>query len=65
MTDDAEADVRDCALRCLAVFERYVKQYPEQWYVFRPVWGQDVDGHTPEDRQEIRRRRAQATETEA
>lgn len=39
VTDNEEADVRDCVERCLTVFERYIRRYPEQWYVFRPVWG--------------------------
>jgi KDO2-lipid IV(A) lauroyltransferase len=38
VTDDEEADIRECVERCLAVFERYIRRYPEQWYVFRPVW---------------------------
>jgi len=62
VTDDEAADVRECAQRCLAVSERYVKQYPEQWYVFRPVWDAYDNGPTLEDRQELRKRRAQAME---
>jgi len=62
VTDDEEADVRECAQRCLAVSERYVRQYPEQWYVFRPVWDAYDDGPALEDRQELRKRRAQAME---
>jgi len=37
-TDDVDADVRDCVARCLRVFERYIRKYRDQWYVFRPVW---------------------------
>jgi KDO2-lipid IV(A) lauroyltransferase len=52
VTDNEEADVRECVERCLRVFERYIRRYPEQWYVFRPIWGRP---HA--DRLEIRRRR--------
>lgn len=38
VTDDEGADVRDCVDRCLRVAERYIRRYPEQWYVFRPMW---------------------------
>jgi len=62
VTDDAEADVRDCAAKCLAVSERYIRRYPEQWYVFRPIW--DTDGASGVDRQELRSRRARAREVE-
>lgn len=37
-SDDEEADVRHCVERCLAIVEEYVRRFPEQWYVFRPVW---------------------------
>jgi KDO2-lipid IV(A) lauroyltransferase len=52
VTDDVDADVRDCVERCLAVFERYVRRYPEQWYVFRPVW--DRPGRRRTDRADDR-----------
>jgi KDO2-lipid IV(A) lauroyltransferase len=38
VTDDEEADVRECTDRCLRVFERYISTYRDQWYVFRPIW---------------------------
>ncbi len=44
VTDDEEADVRECTERCLRVFERYISQYRDQWFVFRPVW--DRPGRT-------------------
>jgi KDO2-lipid IV(A) lauroyltransferase len=52
VTDNEEADVRDCVERCLRVFERYIRLYPAQWYVFRPVWGR-----RQVDRLEVRQRR--------
>ena len=63
VTDDVEADVRDCAQRCLAVFERYVRRYPEQWYVFSPIW--DTDGAVSMDRQHLRRMRSHGEAPEA
>jgi KDO2-lipid IV(A) lauroyltransferase len=30
--------VRSGVEQCLAVFERYIRLYPEQWYVFEPIW---------------------------
>lgn len=59
VTENEEADVRDCVERCLRVFERYIRRYPEQWYVFRPVWGR----RSP-DRVEVRRRRLRARAAE-
>ncbi len=38
VTDDEEADIRECVDRCLRVFERYIREYRDQWYVFRPIW---------------------------
>jgi KDO2-lipid IV(A) lauroyltransferase len=58
VTDDEEADVRDCVERCLAVFEQYIRRYPEQWYVFRPVWPR-VD-QRQKDRLEARQARLRA-----
>ncbi len=62
VTDDEEADVRDCVERCLRVFERYIRAYPEQWYVFRPVWAETRPSgahrlRTRRDRLEVRQER--------
>jgi len=43
VTDDEEADVRECVERCLRVFEKHIRAHPEQWYVFRPVWKRPRD----------------------
>src|SRR5881397_1650705 len=37
-TGDREADVRAGVQRLAALFERYVKEHPEQWTVFERVW---------------------------
>ncbi|TMC73884.1 MAG: lysophospholipid acyltransferase family protein [Chloroflexi bacterium] len=39
-TGDREADVRAGVQRFAALFERYVKEHPEQWTVFEPVWNE-------------------------
>ncbi len=33
---------KDLMGRCLAVMEEYVKRYPDQWFVFEPIW-QEAD----------------------
>jgi KDO2-lipid IV(A) lauroyltransferase len=37
-TGDEEHDVRVLTEKIIAVIERYVRQYPRQWYMFRPFW---------------------------
>jgi KDO2-lipid IV(A) lauroyltransferase len=44
VTGDEGADVRDCVSRCLAVVERRVREHPDQWYVFRPIWNEHPGG---------------------
>ncbi len=38
-TDDAEADIRACVSRCLAIVEQQVLTHADEWYAFRPIWG--------------------------
>jgi lauroyl/myristoyl acyltransferase len=38
-TGDREADVRTGVRQFAAILERYIKEHPEQWTVFEPVWG--------------------------
>lgn len=35
---DKEADIKSLMQRYVAVIEKYVKEFPDQWYVFRKVW---------------------------
>lgn len=37
-TRDRDADVRDATARIVAVYERYVRRYPEQWFNFFDFW---------------------------
>ena len=55
ITDDVEGDIRDCVERCLRLFERYIAAYPDQWYVFRPIWG--IEGAAKKDRLRAREER--------
>jgi KDO2-lipid IV(A) lauroyltransferase len=55
ITDDVTADIRDCVGRTLAVLEKYIGRYPEQWYVFRPIWdGPGADTQDPHRRRILR-----------
>jgi phosphatidylinositol dimannoside acyltransferase len=38
-TGDRAADVRSGVRQFAALLERYIKEHPEQWTVFEPVWG--------------------------
>ena len=40
-TGDRDADVRAGVQRFAAILERYIKEHPEQWTVFEPVWESD------------------------
>ncbi|UCH86131.1 MAG: lysophospholipid acyltransferase family protein [Dehalococcoidia bacterium] len=35
---DAEQDIRDVTQQLVDIFERFVRRYPDQWYVFRDMW---------------------------
>jgi len=37
-TEDHDADVQGAMERILATFERYIRQYPDQWHVLEPIW---------------------------
>jgi len=38
-TGDRDIDVRAGVQRFAAILERYIKEHPEQWTVFEPMWG--------------------------
>jgi lauroyl/myristoyl acyltransferase len=40
-TGDKEADVLRCSQALAAHFEDFIRRYPEQWYIFRPMWSQE------------------------
>jgi phosphatidylinositol dimannoside acyltransferase len=39
-TGDMEADVRHLTRRILESHERFIRAYPDQWFMFRPMWPQ-------------------------
>jgi lauroyl/myristoyl acyltransferase len=41
---DSQRDVREGAQRIVALMERYIRAYPDQWLAFQPIW----DGSGPE-----------------
>ncbi len=45
-SDDPERDVREGAQRIVALMERYIRAYPDQWLAFQPVWGDGARGAT-------------------
>ena len=40
-TEDQKKDERILMEKYLGVFEKYIKKYPDQWYVFRRLWPQE------------------------
>jgi lauroyl/myristoyl acyltransferase len=36
---DDDADVRSLTQAIVAAHERFIRAYPDQWYMFRPMWG--------------------------
>lgn len=43
-SDDSQRDVREGTRRIVALMERYIRAYPDQWLAFQPIW----DGSGPE-----------------
>ncbi len=41
-TGDSEADIRRITQAVMAAHERFIRRYPEQWYMFREMWPQDT-----------------------
>ncbi len=39
-TGDCRRDLHHGMTRCLRVLEGVIRQHPEQWFVFEPVWGE-------------------------
>lgn len=43
-TDNKEADVRACMQQIAWALERFISEYPEQWYMYRPMWAGPYKG---------------------
>ena len=37
-TQDKEKDIKNIVFECKAVIEKYIRKYPDQWYMFRRFW---------------------------
>lgn len=37
-TGDKQRDVHECSQRIAACFEDFISRFPEQWYIYRPMW---------------------------
>jgi lauroyl/myristoyl acyltransferase len=46
-TGDQEADVRRLTQALMSAHERYIRCYPDQWYMFREMWPRTRQGTTP------------------
>jgi len=38
VTGDKEKDIKEIITKYIAIFEDYIRTYPDQWYVFRKFW---------------------------
>ncbi len=41
-TGDMEKDVRELMSRYIKIFEKYIRAYPDQWYVFKRIWNPET-----------------------
>jgi len=44
-TGNKEADVQACMQKIARVLEGFISRYPEQWYMYRPMWASPYGGH--------------------
>jgi KDO2-lipid IV(A) lauroyltransferase len=47
-TGDEEQDVRQLTQKIMSSLERFIRQYPEQWFMFRPMWPASCAAPEPE-----------------
>ena len=40
-TGDDESDIRNLMIRSLSKLEKYIREYPDQWYAFRKIWNHE------------------------
>ena len=47
-TGDEERDVRELTQQIMSSLERFIRQYPDQWFMFRPMWPATHQSQEPE-----------------
>ena len=47
---DLQADIRRLTQRVMAALEEFISQYPDQWFMFRPMWPQACGPDTARSR---------------
>jgi KDO2-lipid IV(A) lauroyltransferase len=45
---DEEQDVRELTQQIMSSLERFIRQYPDQWFMFRPMWPASQPAQEPE-----------------
>jgi KDO2-lipid IV(A) lauroyltransferase len=45
---DEEQDVRELTQQIMSSLERFIRQYPDQWFMFRPMWPASQQAQEPE-----------------
>jgi KDO2-lipid IV(A) lauroyltransferase len=45
---DEEQDVRELTQKIMSSLERFIRQYPDQWFMFRPMWPAPQQAQEPE-----------------
>ena len=44
VTGDSEEDIRALTQAIMDSHERFIRRFPDQWYMFRPMWGREAAG---------------------
>jgi lauroyl/myristoyl acyltransferase len=45
---DEERDVRELTQQIMSSLEHFIRQYPDQWFMFRPMWPAPQRAQEPE-----------------
>jgi lauroyl/myristoyl acyltransferase len=45
---DEEQDVRELTQQIMSSLERFIRQYPDQWFMFRPMWPAPQQAQEPD-----------------
>jgi lauroyl/myristoyl acyltransferase len=45
---DEEQDVRELTQQIMSALERFIRRYPDQWFMFRPMWPAPQQAQEPE-----------------